>query len=67
MRASGVGDAAETLKAVADDRAGRFEAALGEAGEQFYQEPPNTPGNVGLALSGGGSRALTAGMGSFVH
>src|SRR6187200_2643207 len=33
MRASGVGDAAETLKAVADDRAGRVEAALGEAGD----------------------------------
>jgi hypothetical protein len=31
--------------------------------EQFYPEPPKTPGNVGVALSGGGSRALTAGMG----
>ena len=33
MRTPGVGDAAETLKAVADDRAGRVEAALGEAGD----------------------------------
>jgi len=30
---------------------------------QFYTEPPSTPGNVGICLSGGGSRALTAGMG----
>src|SRR5215469_15940180 len=30
---------------------------------QFYANPPNTPGNVGVCLSGGGSRALTAGMG----
>src|SRR3954467_9353996 len=33
MRTPGVGDAAETLKAVADDRAGRVKAALGEAGD----------------------------------
>ena len=31
--------------------------------KQFYQTPPATPGNVGVSLSGGGSRALTAGMG----
>lgn len=30
---------------------------------QFYATPPSTPGNVGVCLSGGGSRALTAGMG----
>ena len=30
---------------------------------QFYPQSPKTPGNVGVALSGGGSRALTAGMG----
>ena len=30
---------------------------------QFYPKPPGTLGNVGVALSGGGSRALTAGMG----
>jgi hypothetical protein len=30
---------------------------------QFYSTPPDTPGNVGVCLSGGGSRALTAGMG----
>jgi hypothetical protein len=30
---------------------------------QFYANPPATPGNVGVCLSGGGSRALTAGMG----
>jgi hypothetical protein len=30
---------------------------------QFYLTPPTTPGNVGVSLSGGGSRALTAGMG----
>ena len=30
---------------------------------QFYAMPPATPGNVGVSLSGGGSRALTAGMG----
>jgi hypothetical protein len=30
---------------------------------QFYVTPPTTPGNVGVTLSGGGSRALTAGMG----
>lgn len=31
--------------------------------KQFYTAPPATPGNVGVSLSGGGSRALTAGMG----
>jgi hypothetical protein len=31
--------------------------------KQFYAIPPATPGNVGVCLSGGGSRALTAGMG----
>src|SRR5215831_774126 len=31
--------------------------------DQFYTNPPDTPGNVGVCLSGGGSRALTAGMG----
>jgi hypothetical protein len=31
--------------------------------KQFYAAPPATPGNVGVSLSGGGSRALTAGMG----
>lgn len=30
---------------------------------QFFATPPVTPGNVGVCLSGGGSRALTAGMG----
>ena len=30
---------------------------------QFYVTAPATPGNVGVSLSGGGSRALTAGMG----
>jgi hypothetical protein len=30
---------------------------------QFFAAPPVTPGNVGVCLSGGGSRALTAGMG----
>jgi hypothetical protein len=30
---------------------------------QFFASPPPTPGNVGVCLSGGGSRALTAGMG----
>ena len=38
MRTPGVGDAAETLKAVADDRAGRVEAALGEAGDRRCTE-----------------------------
>src|SRR5215469_14914955 len=38
MRAPGVGDAAETLKAVADDRAGRVEASLGEAGDRRCTE-----------------------------
>src|SRR4051812_16526827 len=33
MRASGVGNAAETLKAVADDRAGRVKAALCKVGD----------------------------------
>ena len=31
--------------------------------DQFYVTAPATPGNVGVSLSGGGSRALTAGMG----
>ncbi len=31
--------------------------------KQFYATAPATPGNVGVCLSGGGSRALTAGMG----
>jgi hypothetical protein len=31
--------------------------------DQFYLGRPATPGNVGVSLSGGGSRALTAGMG----
>jgi hypothetical protein len=31
--------------------------------DQFFAAPPATPGNVGVCLSGGGSRALTAGMG----
>jgi hypothetical protein len=30
--------------------------------EQFV-DLPETPGNVGICLSGGGSRAMTAGMG----
>jgi hypothetical protein len=30
---------------------------------QFFSTPAVTPGNVGVCLSGGGSRALTAGMG----
>ena len=30
---------------------------------QFFTTPPPTPGNVGVCLSGGGSRALVAGMG----
>ena len=30
---------------------------------QFYLAPPATSGNVGVCLSGGGSRAMTAGMG----
>ena len=30
---------------------------------QFLTNPPDTPGNVGVCLSGGGSRALSAGMG----
>src|SRR4051794_39309132 len=30
---------------------------------QFYAAPPTSSGNVGVSLSGGGSRALTAGMG----
>jgi hypothetical protein len=30
---------------------------------QFFANPAPTPGNVGVCLSGGGSRALTAGMG----
>jgi hypothetical protein len=36
--ASGDGDAAEALKAIADDRAGRVEAALGEAGDRHCTE-----------------------------
>ena len=31
--------------------------------DQFFTSPQVTPGNVGVCLSGGGSRALTAGMG----
>jgi hypothetical protein len=31
--------------------------------KQFFTMPPATPGNVGVSLSGGGSRALTASMG----
>src|SRR5262249_30362546 len=31
--------------------------------DQFFATPPASPGNVGVCLSGGGSRALTAGMG----
>jgi hypothetical protein len=38
VRASGVSDAAETLKAIADDGAGRVEAALGEAGDRRCTE-----------------------------
>src|SRR4051812_46868391 len=30
---------------------------------RFCAAPPSSPGNVGVSLSGGGSRALTAGMG----
>ena len=30
---------------------------------QFFDPPPDTPGNVGVCLCGGGSRAMTAGMG----
>ena len=38
MRAAGVGDAAETLKAVAEDRAVRVEAALGEPAIEIAQK-----------------------------
>ena len=47
--------------------AGQFTAALVTTPtltvDQFFATPPVTPGNVGICLSGGGSRALTAGMG----
>src|SRR5882724_5305964 len=47
--------------------AGQFHASITKTPPltvaQFYAIPPVTPGNVGVCLSGGGSRALTAGMG----
>jgi hypothetical protein len=47
--------------------AGNFMAALVATPpltvDQFFTDLPATPGNVGVCLSGGGSRALTAGMG----
>ncbi|HEX9941362.1 MAG TPA: hypothetical protein VGG03_05050 [Thermoanaerobaculia bacterium] len=50
-----------------EDMSGSFKAQLTETSggltvEQFVALP-NTPGNVGICLSGGGSRALSAGMG----
>ncbi|HTG35080.1 MAG TPA: hypothetical protein VLB76_19360 [Thermoanaerobaculia bacterium] len=47
---------------------GSFKARLTETSEsltvgQFVPELAQTPGNVGICLSGGGSRALSAGMG----
>lgn len=47
---------------------GSFKARLTDTSEsltvnQFLDKPPVTPGNVGICLSGGGSRALSAGMG----
>ena len=43
--------------------AGMTPASAALSIDQFYLAPPPTPGNVGVALSGGGSRALTASMG----
>jgi hypothetical protein len=43
--------------------AGTTPASAALSIDQFYPTPPPTPGNVGVALSGGGSRALTASMG----
>ncbi len=47
--------------------AGSFKAQLTETSESLtvgqFVSLPNTPGNVGVCLSGGGSRALSAGMG----
>jgi hypothetical protein len=52
---------------MAQDVSGSFKAQLTETSgsltvDQFVALP-NTPGNVGICLSGGGSRALSAGMG----
>ena len=51
-----------------DSVSGSFKAQLTETSEsltvgQFVPELAQTPGNVGICLSGGGSRALSAGMG----
>jgi hypothetical protein len=51
-----------------DSVSGSFKAELTETSEsltvgQFVPELAETPGNVGICLSGGGSRALSAGMG----
>jgi hypothetical protein len=51
-----------------DSVSGSFKAQLTETSEsltvgQFVPELARTPGNVGICLSGGGSRALSAGMG----
>jgi hypothetical protein len=46
----------KTLKAGTTDSSGGLRI------DQFVT-PPTTPGNVGVCLSGGGSRAMTAGMG----
>src|SRR5262245_66357233 len=47
---------------------GGFKAQLTETSQSplavgRFVSLPNTPGNVGICLSGGGSRALSAGMG----
>ncbi len=51
-----------------DSMSGSFKAQLTETSEpltvgQFVPKLAQTPGNVGICLSGGGSRALSAGMG----
>jgi hypothetical protein len=51
-----------------DSVSGSFKAQLTETSEpltvgRFVPELARTPGNVGICLSGGGSRALSAGMG----
>lgn len=54
MRAPGVGDAGETLKAIADDRAVWIEAALGEPYDRACAEAGDTAQLQANRLSLGG-------------
>src|SRR5512143_1258686 len=67
MRAPGLGDASETLKAVADDSAVRIETALGKPGDRGCTEvgdPAQLQPNrlsFGGGLDGGDERCLAGG------